>query len=52
MTPPAWKLDAAGRTAERLSDCPISLNGIAKGYIVGRGLRGGSGKSKTCTEFF
>jgi FAD:protein FMN transferase len=36
MTPPAWKLDAAGRTAERVSDCPISLNGIAKGYIVGR----------------
>ncbi len=36
MAPPAWKLDAAARTAERLSDCPISLNGIAKGYIVGR----------------
>jgi FAD:protein FMN transferase len=36
MTPAAWKLDWAARTAERLSDCPISLNGIAKGYIVGR----------------
>ncbi len=36
MSPPAWKLDATARTAERLSDCPISLNGIAKGFIVGR----------------
>ena len=36
MTPPAWKLDPVTRTAERLSDCPLSLNGIAKGYIVGR----------------
>ncbi len=36
MNPPAWKLDPATRTAERLSDCPLSLNGIAKGYIVGR----------------
>ncbi len=36
MTPPAWKLDPDARTAERLSDCPISLNGIAKGFIVGR----------------
>jgi FAD:protein FMN transferase len=36
MRPPAWKLDLATRTAERLSDCPLSLNGIAKGYIVGR----------------
>jgi FAD:protein FMN transferase len=38
MTPPGWKLDLAARTAERLSDCPISLNGIAKGYIVGRAV--------------
>jgi FAD:protein FMN transferase len=36
MRPPAWKLDLATRRAERLSDCPLSLNGIAKGYIVGR----------------
>ena len=33
---PAWRLDSAAHTAERLSDCPISLNGIAKGYIVER----------------
>ena len=47
MTPPAWELDPAARTAERLSDCPLSLNGIAKGYIVGRAcdaaLIGGNG---------
>ena len=41
MVPPAWKLDLAGRTAERLSDCPLSLNGIAKGYIVGRACEAG-----------
>ncbi len=38
MTPPAWKLDLTAHTAERSSDCPISLNGIAKGYIVGRAV--------------
>ena len=36
MKPPAWALDLAARTANRISDCPLSLNGIAKGYIVGR----------------
>jgi FAD:protein FMN transferase len=33
---PAWRLDPIARTAARLSDCPLSLNGIAKGYIVER----------------
>ena len=36
MADRAWRLDSVLRTAERLSDCPISLNGIAKGYIVER----------------
>ena len=36
MTPPAWRLDPAGQTAERLSDVPLSLNAIAKGEIVER----------------
>ena len=36
MDRPAWRLDDATRTAERLTDCPLSLNGIAKGYIVER----------------
>ncbi|WP_406700384.1 DUF2271 domain-containing protein [Singulisphaera sp. Ch08] len=50
MSRPAWRLDVRTRTAERLSDCPLSLNAIAKGYIVesacnialdqGRGIRG------------
>lgn len=35
----AWRLDAASRTAERLSDCPLSLNAIAKGDIVERAAR-------------
>ena len=39
MGPPAWRLDTAAMTAERLSDCPISLNAIAKGYIVERAGR-------------
>jgi FAD:protein FMN transferase len=34
MNRPAWRLDHEVGTAERLSDCPISLNAIAKGYIV------------------
>lgn len=47
---PAWRLDPAARTAERMSDAPLSLDAIAKGYIVekacaaaldpGRGVRG------------
>ena len=36
MAQAAWSLDASKRTARRLSDCPLSLNAIAKGYIVGR----------------
>jgi thiamine biosynthesis lipoprotein ApbE len=36
MGRPAWRLDVDSRTAERLSDCPLSLNAIAKGYIVER----------------
>jgi FAD:protein FMN transferase len=47
---PAWRLDAASRTAEPLGDAAISFNAIAKGYILeqacdaamksGRGVRG------------
>ncbi len=33
---PAWRLDPVARTAERLSACPLSLNAIAKGFIVER----------------
>jgi len=36
MRPDPWRLDLAARTAERLTDCPLSLDAIAKGYIVGR----------------
>ena len=36
MGRPAWRLDPALRTAERMSACPLSLNGIAKGFIVER----------------
>ena len=34
LTRPAWRLE--GRTATRLSDAPVTLNAIAKGYIVER----------------
>ncbi len=30
----AWKLDGASRTAERLTDCPLTFDALAKGYIV------------------
>jgi thiamine biosynthesis lipoprotein ApbE len=36
---PAWRLDTAAMTAERLSDGPLTLNAIAKGYIVERACR-------------
>jgi thiamine biosynthesis lipoprotein len=36
MRQPAWRLDPAAMTAERLSDGPLTLNAIAKGYIVER----------------
>jgi hypothetical protein len=36
MSKPAWRLDPVAGTALRLPGCPFSLNGIAKGYIVGR----------------
>ena len=36
MARPAWRLDVASGTAEHLSTCPLSLNSIAKGYIIGR----------------
>ena len=31
---PSWRLEPLDGTAERLSECPITLNAIAKGYIV------------------
>jgi FAD:protein FMN transferase len=31
---PAWRLVPMALLVERLSDCPVSLDGIAKGYIV------------------
>ncbi len=36
MSQPGWRLDSAAMTAERLSDAPLTLNAIAKGYIVER----------------
>jgi FAD:protein FMN transferase len=36
MTRPAWRLDDAAATAEHLTVCPLSLNSIAKGFIIGR----------------
>jgi thiamine biosynthesis lipoprotein len=33
---PAWRLDPSAGVAERLSDVPLTLDAIAKGYIVER----------------
>jgi thiamine biosynthesis lipoprotein ApbE len=40
----AWRLDPAKSTAERLFDGPLSLNAIAKGYIVERACEAVMGK--------
>lgn len=44
---PAWVLEDESRTARRLGDTPLTLNAIAKGFLVGRAceaaLRPGSG---------
>jgi thiamine biosynthesis lipoprotein ApbE len=45
MAAPAWRLDPTARTAERLSTCPLSLNGIAKGYIVERACEAALGEN-------
>ncbi len=36
MARAAWRLDPASGTAEHLTPCPLSLNSIAKGSIIGR----------------
>jgi thiamine biosynthesis lipoprotein ApbE len=45
MRSPAWRLDPSSGTAERLSVCPLSLNGIAKGYIVERACAAALGEN-------
>jgi thiamine biosynthesis lipoprotein ApbE len=42
----AWRLDAANGTAEHLSACPLSLNSIAKGYIIGRACEAAMDRGK------
>jgi len=34
MAGDAWRLDPVSHTARRLTDCPLTLNAIAKGFIV------------------
>lgn len=34
-----WRVDAAARTATRLTDAPIAFNSLAKGYIIDRAAR-------------
>ena len=36
MDHPAWRIAPGTNSVERLTDCPLSLNAIAKGYIVDR----------------
>ena len=43
MAGPAWRLDEAAGTAAHLSACPLTLDGIAKGLIVGRAVAAGRG---------
>lgn len=36
MARPAWRFDPAAGTVEHLTPCPLTLNSIGKGYIIGR----------------
>lgn len=36
LAQPAWRIAPGPHSVERLTDCPLSLNAIAKGYIVDR----------------
>jgi thiamine biosynthesis lipoprotein ApbE len=45
MKAPAYQLLATVNMVQRLSDCPLSLNGIAKGYIVERACAAALDKS-------
>jgi thiamine biosynthesis lipoprotein ApbE len=47
---PAWQLEPVTQSARRLSDCPITLNGIAKGYIVGKACEVALDRSKGTTS--
>ena len=47
MSRPAWRLDPEAGTAERLTDCPLSLNAIAKGFIVERACDAGRGPGRS-----
>ena len=48
MARPAWRLDPESRTAERLSDCPLSLDAIAKGYIIERACEVAMAEGEAC----
>jgi thiamine biosynthesis lipoprotein ApbE len=37
----AWQIDAARQTITRRADLPLSLNAIAKGYVIDRACRAG-----------
>lgn len=41
MLAPAWRLDPRARTAERLAGGPLTLDAIAKGYIVEKACAAG-----------
>lgn len=43
---PAWRLNPIAQTAERLSDLPLTLNAIAKGYIIERACSAGLGEGR------
>ena len=49
MARPAWKLGISDGVAERVSDVPISLNAIAKGYIVERACEAAFGRTGVVT---
>jgi thiamine biosynthesis lipoprotein ApbE len=49
LTGPPWTVDAVGGTATRRDDAPLSLDGIAKGFIVERAADAGLDPAKGVT---
>jgi FAD:protein FMN transferase len=46
MAQPGWRLDPTAGTADHQTACPLSLNSIGKGYIIGRACEAGFDRAR------
>ena len=44
---PGWRIDGAAHTITRLTDQPLNLNSVAKGFIIGRAMAAAREKAPT-----